>query len=56
MVMEGLGILSDFELMEAYEHAVKLNLDRDFKEILLVELDRRGVRNHKLSVCLEFAK
>ena len=49
--MEGLGILSDFDLMEAYETAVKLNLDRDFKEVLLVELDRRGVRNHTLSMC-----
>jgi hypothetical protein len=51
MVMKGLGILSDFDLVIAYEHAIKLNLDQDFKEILLVELDRRGIRNHKLSIC-----
>ena len=51
MMMKGLGILSDFDLVVAYEHAIKLNLDRDFKEILLVEMDRRGIRNHKLSVC-----
>ena len=49
--MKGLGILSDFDLVVAYENAIKLNLDRDFIEILLVELDRRGIRNHKLSIC-----
>ena len=49
--MKGLGILSDFDLMEAYGKAVKLELDREFIEILLVELDRRGIRNHTLSVC-----
>ena len=51
MVMKGLGILSDFDLVEAYEKAVKLELDREFIEILLVELDRRGIRNHTLSIC-----
>jgi hypothetical protein len=49
--MKGLGILSDFDLVVAYEHAIKLNFDRDFIEILLIELDRRGIRNHKWSVC-----
>ena len=49
--MKGLGILSDFDLVEAYEHAIKLELDPDFTEILLVELDRRGIRNHTLSIC-----
>ena len=49
--MKGLGVLSDFDLVVAYEHAIKLNLDRDFTEILLVELDRRGIRNHTLSIC-----
>ena len=28
--MKGLGILSDFDLLEAYEKAVKLELDREF--------------------------
>ena len=49
--MKGLGILSDFDLVVAYEHAIKLNLNRDFTEILLIELNRRGIRNHKWSVC-----
>ena len=49
--MKGLGILSDFDLVEAYENAIKLELDREFTEILLVELDRRGIRNHTLSIC-----
>ena len=38
--MKGLGILSNFDLVVAYETAVKLNLDRDFKEVLLVEFDQ----------------
>ena len=49
--MRGLGVLSDFDLLVAYEHAINLNLDRDFTEILLVEMDRRGIRNHTLSIC-----
>lgn len=49
--MKGLGILSDFDLLEAYEKAVKLELEREFIEILLVELDRRGIRNHTLLIC-----
>jgi Sporulation inhibitor A len=49
--MKGLGILSDFDLVVAYEKAVKLELDREFIEILLVELDRREIRNHTLSIC-----
>ena len=49
--MKGLRILSDFDLVEAYEKAVKLELDQDFTEILLVELERRGIRDHKLSIC-----
>jgi hypothetical protein len=50
MAMKGLGILSDFELVQAYEQAVKLNLDQDFKEILQVEMDRRGILKDTLLI------
>lgn len=50
--MKGLGILSDFDLVEVYEKAVSMKLDQDFTKILLVELDRRGIRNQDMSICL----
>ena len=49
--MKGLGVLSDCELVVAYEKAVKLNLDQDFIDILLAELERREIRNRTLLIC-----
>ncbi|WP_428912656.1 sporulation histidine kinase inhibitor Sda [Niallia sp. Krafla_26] len=49
--MKGLGILSDFELVEVYEKAIAMNLDEDFTRILLIELDRRGIRNLEATIC-----
>ncbi|MDX5475558.1 MAG: sporulation histidine kinase inhibitor Sda [Bacillaceae bacterium] len=34
--------LSDKELQEAYNEAIQLNLDQDFIEMLVEELDRRN--------------
>ncbi|WP_338470671.1 sporulation histidine kinase inhibitor Sda [Niallia sp. XMNu-256] len=48
--MKGLRNLSDYDLIVAYEKAVELNLDRDFTEILLVEIKNRGIRTLEPSI------
>lgn len=35
--------LSDEALLNAYKKALRLRLDRDFLELLMIELDRRGI-------------
>ena len=35
--------LTDKELQEAYKEAIQLNLDQDFIEMLVEEIDRRNV-------------
>jgi len=49
--LKGLGILSDFDLLEVYEKAVKMNLEKDFTDLLLMEIDRRGIRDLEPFVC-----
>ena len=49
--MKGLGILSDFDLVEVYEKAIAMNLEEDFTEILLIEIDRRGISNLEATIC-----
>ncbi|MFB4168332.1 sporulation histidine kinase inhibitor Sda [Virgibacillus sp. JSM 102003] len=44
--------LSDEALLNAYKKALRLRLERDFLELLMVELDRRGItfRNYEAEV------
>ena len=43
--MRGLGILTDFDLIEVYEKAIAINLEEDFTEMILVEMNKRGLRD-----------
>ena len=50
--MKGLGVLYLIvNLVVSYEEAVKLNLDQDFIDILLAELERREIRNRIQLIC-----
>ncbi|MBP1947190.1 sporulation histidine kinase inhibitor Sda [Virgibacillus litoralis] len=44
--------LSDEALINAYKKALKLRLERDFLELLMIELDRRGItfRNYEYEI------
>lgn len=49
--LKGLEILSDLDLVEVYEKAIAMNLEEDFTEILLNEIDRRGIKNLEATIC-----
>ncbi|SDQ89647.1 developmental checkpoint coupling sporulation initiation to replication initiation [Virgibacillus subterraneus] len=47
--------LSDEALLNAYKKALRLKLERDFIDLLMIELDRRGIafRNYETELLTE---
>lgn len=41
--MKGLAALPDIVLIEVYWKTIDLNLDQEFKDILVLELHKRGI-------------
>lgn len=42
--MSSLDILSDQDLMDVYEKAIKYNLEQLFIDTLMAEIERRGLK------------
>lgn len=42
-IMNGIVLLSDSILLNAYHQAIQLKLDREFIELLMAEINRRNI-------------